>query len=55
MVILNASFVRLWVHYIIYVKFYLLFFFVLSFEDFSSLSSQEEITKVVSIEKYIEI
>ena len=41
-----------WAYYIIYIKFHILFFFALSFENFCfSLPPQKEATEVVSIEK----
>ena len=47
----HSSYVGLWAHYIIYIKFYILFFFVMTF--WSLLPTQEEPTEVVPIEKTI--
>ena len=48
MVHIVASFTRLWVHYI---KFHILFFLALSFEDDFLLSSQEAAAGFLSIRK----
>ena len=46
-----SSFVRLWLHNIIYINFPIPFFFGLSFENCFSLPLQEETAEVVSIGK----
>ena len=45
----HSSYVGLWAHYIIYIKFHILFFFVMTF--CSLLPTQEEPIEVVPIEK----